>query len=150
MLKIGAMILSGWCLLNILPGVGSLLFIWRGNHAPALRMLLTGEEIRTLDARALAAIDGLAILLNTLIVVYCGLVLLVIRKCLLKRERWSFFVLATGALILQAAGYISDRLFTGRNFLVLNLSSLILLVGFGLCVHELFATSADSKLDEPE
>jgi hypothetical protein len=41
--------------------------------------------------------------------------------------------------MLQAAGYISDCLITGRNFLVLNISSLILLVGFGLCVRELFA-----------
>ena len=145
MLKSGAMILSVWCLLNILPGVGSLLFIFLGNHAPALRMLFTVEEIRTLDARALAVADGLAILLNTLIVVYCGLVFLVIRKCLLKRERWSFFALATGILILQTAGYISDRFFLGKNFLVLNISSLVLLVGFGLCARELFTSSIHSK-----
>jgi hypothetical protein len=41
--------------------------------------------------------------------------------------------------MLQAAGCISDRFITGRNFLVLNISSLILLVEFGLCVRELFA-----------
>jgi hypothetical protein len=145
MLKSGAMILSIWCLLNILPGVGSLLFIFLGNHAPALRMLFTVEEIRTLDARALAVADGLAILVNTLIAVYCGLVFHVIRKCLLKRERWSFFVLAAGILILQAAGYISDRFFLGKNFLVLNISSLVLLAGFGLCARELFTRTIHSK-----
>jgi hypothetical protein len=55
-------------------------------------MLFTGEDIRRLDARALAAIDGVAILLNTLIVVYCGLVLLVIRKvCSKESDGLSFF-----------------------------------------------------------
>src|SRR5262245_9270638 len=145
MLKMGAMILSGWCLVNILPGVGSLLFIFSGNHAPALRLLFTVEEIQMLDARSLSAVDGLAILLNILIVLYCSLVFLVIRKCLLRKEGWSFFVLAGGILILQAGGYISDRFFMGKNILVLNISSLVLLVGFGLCARELFKKSTRSK-----
>ena len=139
MLKKGAMILSVWCLLNILPGVGSLLFISFGNHAPGLRMQFTVEEIPTLDVRTLATADGLATLLNTLIAVYCASAFFIIRRCLVKGERWSFFVLALGTLSIQIAGYVSDGFFfMGKNTLVLNISSLLLLVGFGLSAAEMF------------
>jgi len=70
MLKIGTWILSGWCVLNMLPGLGSLVFIAAGHHAPGLRMLFSPDEVRTIEARAVATVDGLAVLANALIVVY--------------------------------------------------------------------------------
>jgi hypothetical protein len=136
--KIGANVLSAWCLLNVLPGLGSLVFIFLGNHAPALRMLFAANEIGSLDARALAAIDGLAVLGNTLIVVYFGTAFFVIRRCLFGGQRWSLIVLAVGVSVLQVSGYVTDGFFHGKNMLALNTSSLILLVGFGLCAWGAF------------
>ena len=139
MLKSGALILSIWCLLNVLPAAGSLLFIALGNHAPALRMRFQVEEIPELGARTLGIVDGLAILLNTLIAVYCASAFFVIRRCLLKGERWSLIVLASGIFILQIAAHVSDRcFFGGNNALALNISSFLLLIGFGLSAAGIF------------
>jgi hypothetical protein len=141
--RIGANVLSAWCLLNVIPGLGSLIFILLGKHAPALRMLFAADEIGALDGRALAATDGIAVLLNSIIVVYSGTAFFVVRRCLLTGQRWSFIVLAAGVSVLQVAGYVSDHFFQGKNILALNISSLILLVGFGLCAW------GASKTDRP-
>src|SRR5689334_7836302 len=101
MARLGAHVLSFWFLVSSLPGLGSLAWILLGKHAPALRMLFESQAIEGLDARALAAIDGVALLANTLIVVYCASSLFIIRRCLLRRDRGSFLVLAGGALGVQ-------------------------------------------------
>ena len=148
MLNKGVWVLSIWCLLNILPGLGSLLSIFLGYHAPGLRMLFEVQEISLIEARALATVDALATLLNTLIAVYCASVFVVVRKCLSKGERWSFFVLAGGVVPLQTAGYVSDLVFLGgRNLLALNISSAFLLLGYGLCATELFRKNAKEFIE---
>ena len=58
------------------------------------------DEVAGIEARALATVDGLAILLNTLIVVYCASLFMVVRRAL-----WT---VAGEALALQLAGYIAD------------------------------------------
>lgn len=137
----GKIILSVWFFINILPAIGSLLFISFGKHAPALQTLFTQEEIQTLDLRLLATIDGLAILLNTLIVLYCSLALFVLIKHSLKAPKWTFVFLATGSLLLQTAGYTFDHFLEGKNFLILNISTFILLIGFSFWSHDLFIQS---------
>ena len=136
---IGVHVLSAWALLNILPALAALVLLALGQHAPGLRMLFAVEEIAVVEARALATVDGLAVLANTLIVVYCGTIFFLLRRCLLRGQRWSFFVLAGGLLAIQIAGYVLDHsFFRGQNLWLLNLSSLILLAGFGLCARGLF------------
>lgn len=135
MLKPGALILSVWCWLNVLPAVASLVSIASGKHAPGLSMRFAPEEIPAIESRALAMVDGLATLLNALIAVYCITCFVVVRKSLLKAERWSLVTFAIGALIIQVACYASDRLFfLSKNALVIHASSLVLLTGFILCV----------------
>src|SRR5262245_2311344 len=105
MLKHGTWILSGWCLLNLLPGLGSLLFIAAGHHAPGLRMLFSPDEVRTIPTRAVATVDGLAVLANALIVAYCATAFVLVRKCLAQGQRWAFWTLAVGTAALQVASY---------------------------------------------
>ncbi len=139
MLKKGVLVLSVWCWLNVVPAGASLLFIAQGKHAPGLKMRFVPEEVSGIESRALAVIDGLATLLNTLIAVYCVTVFFLIRKSLLARQRWSFFVFAIGASVLQMACYLADQVFfLSRNTLVIHLSSLLLVMGFGLCAVEIF------------
>jgi hypothetical protein len=151
MLKKGALVLSAWCWLNVLPAVASLLFIAQGKHAPGLKMLFTSEEVSGIENRALAMVDGLAVLLNTLIAVYCVSCFFVVRMAILKCQRWAFFVFVIGALILQAVCYLSDRsFFLGKNTLVIHLSSLLLLIGFGLCGIEIFKKKPNQYLRPTE
>jgi hypothetical protein len=110
-------------------------------------MRFASNEISGVESRALAMIDGLATLLNTLIAVYCLTCFFVVRRSLLKRQRWAFFVFAIGALILQAACYLSDRIFfLGKNTLVIHISSLLLLTGFGLCAAEIWEKEASAPM----
>lgn len=137
-MKKGSLILSVWFLINALPGVGALLFIAVGKHAPAFQFLFNPEEISTLDARVIKTTDGVAIIANALIVCYCISSWFIVRRCLAKNEKWAFYVLALGIAIVQAASYWSDINFSGKNFLVINFSSIIFLLGLGLCGRELF------------
>src|SRR6185312_17300372 len=105
------------CVLNGLPGVGSLLYLVTGRHAPGLMMRFTAAEIPGIEARALATIDGLAVIANTLIAVYCATALLIVRSALARGERWALWALAGGAFALQLASYAVDALyFENKNF----------------------------------
>ena len=137
MLRKGAWILSAWCVLCALPCMGSLVFIALGKHAPGLRMRFTVQEIPQLDARTLATVDGFATLLNSLIIIYCASIFFLIRRSLLKGERWSVFVVAVGTGLIQIICYLSDHFFfLGKNTLTLNLSSAVLLLGFGFVYRQ--------------
>jgi uncharacterized membrane protein YjjP (DUF1212 family) len=96
-------------------------------------------EVPGIENRALAMIDGLGMLLNTLIAVYCVTCFFVIRESLARGQRWSFFALSIGALLIQAACYLADRSFLlSKNTLLIHASSLLLVTGFLLCAKEIF------------
>jgi len=135
----GVLVLSAWCLLNMVTGVGSLVFIFLGRHAPALQYLFTAEQVAAMAPGILAATDGVATLANTLIVVYCATALALVRRSLPKEEPWALVVLALGLLVVQVAGYVTDHaFFLGKNLLALHGSSLVILVGLGLCARGVF------------
>lgn len=136
--KLVSTVLLIWCGLNALPGTGSLLFILLGHHAPAFRMLFSADEVSALDSRVLATTDGIAIIANTLIVVFCATAFVVIRRCLLGKQTWSFVVLSSGAAALQVAGYVSDGFFRRQNTWVLRSSTAVLVIGFALSGCGLF------------
>lgn len=143
MLKNGTIVLSVWCFLNALPGCFSLVILALGKHAPGLRMLFTEDEITRIEPKALATIDGLALIANTLISVVCLLILCIALKCLRAGQRWALHVLLAACASLQIASYLSDALyFRGQNLLAVNVSSAVLLVAFCLCA----AGISDRKL----
>ena len=146
MLRKGALVLSIWCWLNVVPAGASLLLIIAGKHAPGLTMQFTAGEIPGIESRALAMVDGLATLLNALIIVYCITCFILVRQALLKRERGSFVVFALGAFVVQVVCYLADRsFFLSKNTAVLHVSSLFLVTGFGLCAREIFKKEPNSE-----
>jgi hypothetical protein len=100
--------------------------------------LIRNNELGSLDRRILQTTDGVAIIANALIVSYCLISFFVVRKNLLKKEKWAFWVLTAGIFIIQAASYWSDRQFLNKNFWIVNVSSAILLSGLGLCYLGIF------------
>jgi hypothetical protein len=108
-------------------------------------MLFAADEVRTIEARAVATVDGLAVLANALVVAYCATAFVLVRKCLAQGQRWTFWTLAVGTAALQVASYAADSIFFGRkNLLVTNVSSLLLVVGFALTATALFKKSFPS------
>lgn len=143
--KIGITILSIWFLFNILPGVGSLIYIAMGNHAPALQYHFASGGLSALDPHAVETIDALAIMVNALITVYCFLAFFVVRTALVAGNRHALFVLFTGTCFLQLASYWSDMNLAGQNIWVIHFSSAIFLTGFGACAYGLFCNTVEEQ-----
>ena len=138
MLNRGSQILAAWCLVNCLPGIASLIFILTGRHAPGLRMRFSAADVTGIEPSALATVDGLAVIANTLIAVYCVSAFFIVWNALRKGQQWALWVLMAGTASVQVAGYAADMAyFFGQNLLVLNISSLWLVVGFSFCVRDL-------------
>lgn len=145
--KLGISILQVWCVLNILPGIGSLIYIAMGYNAPAFSMLFSSPEIADLNQRVLATGNGLAILLNAMIISFCIMTFYQIVLLKKSRSKSSFLVLMGSIVLLQVAGYFSDMQFLFKNLIILNISSAVLLIGFRLAGKSLlpFYTHSHEK-----
>ena len=131
MLKLGAVILSIWGGLNLLPSFGILvLILFQNKNAPALSVLLSEEEITALSADAIAAVNSIAAFANGLNVVFCLLFLIAIWKGLNRKVEWVFWALLISSFFALMAGIAGDYV-VGTQFPEVNvLSGLILVVGF--------------------
>ena len=131
----GTLVLQVWCVANIFPAVFSLFYIAVGKHAPALQMTHSDQEIVNLSAKVLATIDGLGVMVNTLILVYCISSFFIIFQIKQTKKASYLAIFVVSVSLVQIAGYVSDWLFyEGQNVYLLHLSSLILLVGIMLCI----------------
>ena len=130
----GIQVLTLWCILNALPGIGSLVYLALGKHAPGLRMLHTDTEIPLIEPRTLATVDGLAVIANTLIAVYCLTALMIVRKALARHDHWALPTLWFGHIGVQLAAIVSDfTYFGGKNVLPILVSSGLGFGGLVMC-----------------
>jgi hypothetical protein len=128
--KLGAIVVSVWCGLNILVAGAVTVQTLRG-HTPILAMTVTDGG--PLDPRLVGVIYAQAALANPLIVAFCALVLIVLWRCFARGEGWAFWALVAVLGPIQAFGFVSDR-FLGNHNLTANLvSSVLLVVGLSLC-----------------
>ena len=139
MLRIGAILLSLWTGLNLALALGILfMMLLMGKNAPCLLILYGATQGAGMDPRALATINGLAVLLNACAAAICGLSLAVIWMALRRASRWAFWSLLICLTFLQVAGFASDSFFQHKN-LVANIgSSLLLLAGTGCAAVGVF------------
>lgn len=139
MIKAGSVVLTVWCVLNLLVGAGVVLYIVAlGNDAPVLEMSVTEGEIQALNPEVLAATNSIAIFLNACIASVCLLSLFVIWGGLIKRQKWAFWSLLSSMGVLLVGGYLSDSVLGNPNLLAMNLGTLVLLLGFGLSGYAIF------------
>jgi hypothetical protein len=126
-LKAGAVLLSIWCGLNLAVAAAVTAMTLAGRNAPALSLLLTDAQIRSLNPKAVAVVNAQAALANPCIIALCVLVLVVVWTSLVARARWALRALAATLIPLQAFGYVSDAYLGHRNFAA-NVTSTIILV----------------------
>jgi len=136
MLMAGCIAISIWAGINLVLGVGIFFGIaFFGMNAPAFTMLFQPGEVQslaTLDPRAVATVNGVAILANAVIAGYCGLVLAATWLGIAKQVRWTWTTVAATTLFVQLAGFASDRLFENKNLAANILSTVILVAGLSL------------------
>jgi hypothetical protein len=91
MLKAGSIILSIWSGINFLLASAILTsVIFFKTNAPILVMVFEESEISRHDARAISAVNALAILYNSCAVALSVLALFIIWSGLINGKRWAF------------------------------------------------------------
>jgi hypothetical protein len=128
MLRLGCIVLSVWTGFQLLLALGIVIAMTvLGHHAPALTILFLPNE--PIETRALATIDSLAILGNSLIVAYCAAILVMTWAGVRRGVRWAFFAVAGSLLFVQFAGFTSDVPLGGRDLKLNLVSTALLLAG---------------------
>src|SRR4051794_12748971 len=132
MLRIGKILLSLWTGLNLALAAGILfMMLLLGRNAPCLLILFGDTQAAGMDPRALATINGLAVVFNACAASLCGLSLAVIWIALRHGSRWAFWSLAFSLGFLQAAGFASDSFFQHKDFGANVGSTVLLVAGLG-------------------
>src|SRR5262245_38345756 len=139
MIRTGAIVLSLWTGANLILSLGILFWILvLGHNAPALTILYEDTLVVGMDPRALATINGMAVILNACSAAICALSLAVIWVPLLQKQAWAFWGLSGSLLFLQAAGFASDSFFHHKDLPLNIVSSLLLLSGIVLAGAAIF------------
>jgi hypothetical protein len=104
-------------------------------------MMIDERDIRELDPRWLACINGLAVFCNAWDAAFCVLVLFIVWTSLVKKARWAFWGLLSSLVFLQTFAFVAYSSFEAMNLraniatvnLFANLvSTVLLLSGLGL------------------
>ncbi len=142
MLRAGAVLLSVWSGLNLLLAVTCIIAICCfGTNSPGLTMMVEEADIRALDPRWLACINGLAVFCNAWDAACCLLVLFITWAGLVKRARWAFWGLLIALAFLQAFAFVAYSSFevmslrasvAAVNRFANIASTAVLLAGLGL------------------
>ena len=133
MFRTGMVCLTIWTGFNLVLALGIVIAMsFFGQHAPGMFILLERSELAQIDPRAIATINGLAVLTNASITSLCLLSLAVIWIGLAKRRRWAFWAVAISLMFVQVFGFVSDTYFGNVNLLA-NLASTSILI-LGLCL----------------
>ena len=144
MLRAGAILLSIWTGLNLVLALGIFfMLLVLGKNAPALLILYGDLQATDMDPRALATINGLAVVFNACAAAICRLSLSVIWAALRRAAPWAFWSLVICLGFLQAAGFASDSFFHHKNLLANVGSALLLLSGIGFAAVGVFRKPND-------
>jgi hypothetical protein len=112
MLRVGAIILTIWTGLKLAISLGVLfMLLVLGKNSPALVILYGDAQGKGLDARALATINGLAVVANVSIAALSILSLIVIWAALVHRTVWAFWSLATALLFFEVVRWLGESFF---------------------------------------
>ena len=142
MLRTGAILLSLWTGFNLVLALSILFMVLvLGKNAPCLLILYDDIRAVGIDPRALATINGLAIVFNGCAAAICALSLAVIWVPLVRGATWAFWALAGSLLFLQAGGFASDSFFAHKNLVANVVSSSLLLLGFAAAAGGIFRKS---------
>jgi hypothetical protein len=139
MLKTGSTILSIWSGINFLLAALILTSVVIFNaDSPLLVMVFEKSEIASLDAKVIESLNTLTILYNSCAVVLSVLVWSLIRKCLIARQKWAFWVLLFGIGFVEVMAFIASAPIGNARWQVNVVLSALYVVGISLSGYSLF------------
>jgi hypothetical protein len=139
MLKTGSRFLSSWSVLNFL--ISSLILtivVFRIGNSPLLGMVFEKSEIASLDTMVITSLNTLTILYNSYAVALSVLVWFVIRLCLSKGQKWSFWVLLITIGFVEIFAFVASAPLGNARWQVNLVLSILYIVGIGLSGYSIF------------
>ena len=100
--------------------------------------LFAEAEIASLSAKVIASLNALTILYNSCSVVVSVLVWLLIRKSLIAREKWAFWVLLAVIGFVEVMAFIASAPIGNARWQVNVVQSVLYVAGIGLSGYSLF------------
>jgi hypothetical protein len=139
MLKTGSRFLSSWSVLNFL--ISSLILtivVFRIGNSPLLGMVFEKSEIASLDTMVITSLNTLTILYNSYAVALSVLVWFVIRLCLSKGQKWSFWVLLITIGFVEIFAFVASAPLGNARWQVNLVLSILYIGGIGLSGYSIF------------
>lgn len=138
MLRIGSVILTVGVGLQFIVSVLSLIASLVSTHAPLMKMVLSEDEIASLDTKVLAATKSLAILHNSGATICTCLTLVLIWTSMINGHRWAFWVILATGIFGHVMWFLSDRLLGGVTSIVNFVFSAVFIIGIILSAIGIF------------
>ena len=144
MLRAGAILLTVWTGLKLAISVGVLfMLLVLEKNSPALIILYGNAQGRGLDPRALATINGLAVVANASVAALSILSLVVIWVALVRGAVWAFWSLAGTLLLLDVVRWVCESFFYHQGSLLGDAAELLpTLAGIACAAIGLFRRSS--------
>ncbi len=144
MLRAGALLLTLWMGFKLVVALSILfMLLVLGKNSPALIVLYGSMQGAGLDPRALATINGLAIVANASVAALSILSLVVIWSALMRRAVWAFWSLAGSLLFVEVVRWVGEWFFYREGTLLADAAVLLpVLAGLACGAIGLFRRSA--------
>jgi hypothetical protein len=130
--KIGLVLLSVWCGLEIAVAAWVTAMTFAGRSPPALLLVIPERRISSVAPEALAVINAQAALANPCICAVAAMALVLAWRGVARGQRWTFWLLVGTLLPLQASAFASDSFLGHRNLIANLISTLMLTVSLVL------------------
>lgn len=139
MLKAGASFLTVWVIINFfLAALILTTVIFFNADSPILVMVFEQSEIAGLNAKVIESLNALTILYNSCSMAFSVLVWLLIRKSLITRQKWAFWVLLFLIGFVEVMAFIASAPIENVRWQVNVIQSALYVVGVGLSGISLF------------
>lgn len=131
--KIGLVLLSIWCCLEIAVAAWVTAMTFAGRAPPALLLVMPETRISSVAHEALAVINAQAAIANPCICAVAAMALVLAWRGVARGQRWTWWLLVGTLLPLQASAFVSDSFLGHRNLVANLISTLMLTAALALC-----------------
>jgi hypothetical protein len=140
MLKKGSIVLSIWCVINFILAFIILCYvIVLKQNSPILQVASYSEvEIANLGSKTIAALNCFTILYNSCSLMVSVLTWPLIRRNLVERQKWAFWLLAGVIGFVEAMAFLASSYIGNGRWQVNVVQSVLYLTGISLSGFPIF------------
>jgi hypothetical protein len=140
MLKKGSVVLSIWCFINFFLALVILCYVILLNKdSPVLQVASFSQaDIASLSTRTIASLNCLTILYNSCSLMISVLVWTLIRKNLVARQIWAFWLVAGVIGFIEAMAFFASSYIGNGRWQVNVVQSVLYLAGISLSGFSIF------------